>query len=242
MKVIERDFNLRIIDYFLDIIGKWYCNIKCKKEYINSKFRWINERPIEYHFVFQTLTTIYIKTVLDIGTGTTALPHLIRNCGYLVTAIDIYDYWPSGIFNRHYYIIRDDITNSKLKMKFDCITCISVLEHIKNFNAAVENMVNLLNEKGYLILTFPYNEEKYIENVYKLPGAGYGQNNPQICQVFSRDELNNWLNVYNIKIIQQEYWQVFEGEYWTFGKHINPPHRVGKEEKHQLSCILIQKQ
>lgn len=234
---------MRILDFFFDIFGKWYCNLRCKKEFVNSKFRLINERPIEYRFVFQTLTNIYPKKILDVGTGTTALPHLMRGCGFLVTAIDnIYDYWPRGMFNPHYYIIHDDITKSELKTTYDLITCISVLEHIKDYNSAVKNMVKLLNEKGYLILTFPYNEDKYIENAYKLPEAGYGQNKPYICQIFSRSELNYWLSSNNIKILQQEYWQVFKGNYWTFGEHIYPPRQAKKEERHQLSCILIQKQ
>ena len=233
---------MKLLDKIFDPLGKWYINNKYRKEYEKKKFQYINERPIEYRFVFEAITKIYPKKILDVGTGITSLPHLMSICGISVTAIDnISDYWSKGIFNRHYYVFNDDITKSKLDMKFDLITCISVLEHIKDFEAAVKNMVNLLKKKGYLILTFPYNEEKYISNVYKLSKAGYGKEFPYICQIFSRNELNHWLDAYNLEMQKQEYWQVFNGELWTFGERVYPPRQVTKEERNQLSCILLQK-
>jgi SAM-dependent methyltransferase len=160
-----------------------------------------------------------------------------------VTAIDnIYDYWPKGMFNRHFYVIQDDITHTGLTKKFDLITCVSVLEHIPNYKAAVQSMFNCLHPRGHLVLTFPYNEKKYIENVYKIPGAGYGQDAPQICQVFSRNELDNLMKTNNGLILEQEYWEVFTGDFWTFGERLYPPRQVDKSEIHQLTCILCQKQ
>lgn len=40
-------------------------------------------------------------------------------------------------------------------LKFDTITCINVLEHIKDDNKALENINNLLNSNGTLILLVP---------------------------------------------------------------------------------------
>ena len=233
---------MKTLNFVLNFFGKIYCNRKSKKEFLNRKFKWINERPIEYQFVFKALTSLYPKTILDVGTGTTALPHLLSNCGFLVTAIDnIYDYWPKGMFNRHYHIIQDDIIKSKLKVKFDFITCISVLEHIRKNDDAIKNIFNLLKDKGHIVLTFPYNENKYIQNVYLHAEAGYGKSLPYICQIYSRNDLNRWLKMNNGKIIKQEYWQVFSGKYWTFGDHLSPPIQVNKENEHHLTCVLIQK-
>lgn len=76
------------------------------------------------------------------GCSVSALSSLIRDCGCIVTAIDnITDYWSSTIFNRHWHVIDDDICETKLKKNsFDFITCISVLEHINNYDKAVANM------------------------------------------------------------------------------------------------------
>ena len=166
----------------------------------------------------------------------------MRNCGFMITAIDnVKDFWPSGMVNRHYHVINDDIRDPKLSETFDAITCISALEHIRESGEAITNLFRLLNTNGYLILSFPYSERNYIDNVYKLPGSRYGQDFPFICQSYSRQELNAWLHENNGRIIEQEYWQFWDGPYWTVGHQLIPPMQVGQKDNHQLTCLLIQK-
>ncbi len=214
----------------------------CKREFESQSFTRFNERPVEFAFVFRKLAEIYPVNVLDVGTGTTALPHLMRNCGCLVTAIDnIQDYWSLGMINRHYHVIHDDIRHTKLTSKFDFITCISVLEHIENAKDAVRSMLGLLNDDGHLILTCPYSEREYVRNVYKLPGSSYGQSAPYITQSFSRKELDSWLQDDDVSIVEQEYWQFWDGDFWTVGQQIIPAKRASADDKHQLTCIHIHK-
>jgi SAM-dependent methyltransferase len=222
-------------------LGRWYLQRLCRLEYASQGPRQFNERAIEFAFVFRSLVQCHPDTVLDVGTGTTALPHLMRNCGHVVTAIDnIRDYWTDDVVNRHYHVIDDDITNTKLKQKFDLITCVSVLEHIADYDRAVETMRALLNHHGHLLLTFPYNEHRYVDNVYKLPEASYGQQSRYICQVYSREQLDTWSERYGLRVVEQEYWDVFSGELWTFGTHLVPPRQVDKDQKHQLTCVLLE--
>ncbi|KPK97628.1 MAG: hypothetical protein AMJ95_08075 [Omnitrophica WOR_2 bacterium SM23_72] len=200
---------MRLLKKIVHKLGRWYIRELNKREYKSQRFK-KNERDIEYRFVFNSLLQTNPITVLDIGSGTTSLPSLMNTCGFVVTAIDnIYDYWPSGMFNKHFYVVNDNIVQTKITEKFDLITCISVLEHIKNHKSAIQNMFSLLKPGGHLVLTFPYNENSYIENVYKVPNAGYGQNVPFICQVYSRNELNSWLKDNGGILLEQEYWQVF---------------------------------
>jgi 2-polyprenyl-3-methyl-5-hydroxy-6-metoxy-1,4-benzoquinol methylase len=111
-----------------------------KHEYDHQSFSRINERPVEYAFVFAHMARICPRTILDVGSGMTALPHLLRSTGALVTAIDnVRDYWPSGMVNRHYHIIDDDITRPRLRDTFDLVTCVSVLEHVEQSDVAVSN-------------------------------------------------------------------------------------------------------
>jgi 2-polyprenyl-3-methyl-5-hydroxy-6-metoxy-1,4-benzoquinol methylase len=157
-----------------------------RQEFERQEFTRFNERPVEFAFIFKNLAKIYPREILDVGSGTTALASVLRNCGFLVTATDnVRDYWPSGMLNRHYYVIDDDITNTHLNKKYDLITCISVLEHIEKADSAVRNMFALLNPNGYLILTFPYSAKGYVRNVYELPGSSYGQGAPYITQSYS---------------------------------------------------------
>jgi hypothetical protein len=75
-----------------------------RSEYEAQVYRRINERPIEYRFVFGAIRQTAPESVLDVGTGESALPSLIRTCGPVVTAIDnIRDYWPEGMVNRHFH-------------------------------------------------------------------------------------------------------------------------------------------
>lgn len=144
----------------------------CRLEFESQTFNRFNERPIEFGFVFRKIGQIYPHKILDVGTGKTALPQLMRNCGCLITATDnVRDYWPSEMLNRHYHVIDDDITRTRLSGTFDFITCISVLEHIIKPDEAIRNMFSLLKPNGHLILTFPYSERCYVKNVYELPDA-----------------------------------------------------------------------
>lgn len=218
-----------------------YSQLMNKREFKHQPYNF-NERPIEFEFVFRQIARLYPEKVLDVGTGTTALPHLMRNCGLLVTAIDnIKEYWPAGMYNRHYYVIDDDITDTHLTETYDLITCISVLEHIKNFDAAIQNMFELLKAGGHLILTMPYTEDEYVADVYALPQSNANKKASYITQSFSRNELNKWMENHSGEIIEQEYYQCWSGGVWTVGDKIIPPKKVSRSEKHQLSCILIQK-
>jgi len=233
---------MKLSGFPFSTIGRWYCRRACLKEYRKQEKRSVNERPVELRFVFEHLSKTCPRTVLDIGPGKSSLPHLMSLCGYRVTAIDnIEDYWRGGLFNRHFYVQRDDITSPKLTGKFDFITCVSVLEHIREHEAAVRSMFSLLNPGGSLVITCPYNETTYVDNVYKQPGAGYGQNFPYICQIYSRREIDTWLENSGCDLVAQEYWRFFTGEYWTFGDRVCPPVEAGKDKLHQITCMLFRK-
>lgn len=217
------------------------------EEYINPAFKIKNERPIEYAFALKWIAKIYPENVLDVGTGKTAWPHIVANCGIKTTAIDQIDkYWGEKFDNRHYYVVDDDILNPKINKKFDLITCISVLEHIPEYDLAIKNMISLLNSKGILVLTFPYNEKKYIHNAYELATSSYG--GPEyakkinyIGQCFSRNEINQWLTNNSCILLEEELYEVFDGMYWSEGKKLKIPRKVTKKENHNLMCIAIQK-
>ena len=199
----------------------------------------MNERSIEYSFVFKSISIASPKKALDVGTGLTALPALIKACDIDITAIDKDKSQIQG--NLYWKVVCDDIMDSKLNSKFDLVTCISVLEHIKEYNMAIKSMVEKLNSNGFLILTFPYNETKYIANNYDLPNAGYGQGSGILCQSFSREQIDGWVKSHNLKIIEQEYWRVFTGDYWTVGSKLNSPSITTKDGLHQLTCVLLQR-
>lgn len=202
-----------------------------------------NERLIEYSFALRKACETYPKKVLDVGTGTTALPSLLKAAGCEVLAIDnIIDYWPAGMVNKHFYVVNDDITNTHLDERFDLITCISVLEHIDQFDAAIKNMSKLLNKNGILVLTCPYNEKNYCENVYDLDGSNAkGLKLAFKTRAFSRKNIISWETENSLKLVDQEFWQFFSGAYWTQGERVIPPVKTSADDKHQIACFAFKK-
>ncbi len=201
-----------------------------------------NERPIEYTYALRWLAQTCPREVLDVGSGRSAWPELVAKCGFHVTAIDkIRDYWRGDFFNRHYYVKNQDVTRPTLTRQFDLITCLSVLEHIPNHRDAMDGMFRLLKPGGYLVLSFPYNEGNYVENVYQLPGVGYGRDYAFICQVYSRPQIDLWLAGGRGRIVDQAYYEVFTGDLWAFGERLCPPREVSKTQKHHLTCLVIQR-
>jgi SAM-dependent methyltransferase len=220
-------------------VVKILINLLTEKEFKGQSKALPNERPVEYGFLLRALVENKITTILDVGSGTTSLPHLLSSCGYAVIAIDnIKDYWSAGMFNRHFHIINDNILAPMIKGPFDAVSCISVLEHITEHQRAMASMYDLLRPGGHCICTFPYNEGRYSANVYEEPGSAVGKGKfPFVAQAFSRKEVETWMNIRPWKIVAQEYWRFFEGEYWTMGARILKPFMVSSSECHQISCI-----
>ncbi len=227
---------------FIKKIFKQIFNFYLKNEYRHQSFKRFNERPVEYAFALRMLSKFYPKSVLDVGSGTTAFPHLLSNCGMTVTAIDnIKDYWTGGMFNRHFYVLDDDILNPKKISRYDMVFCISTLEHIEDYEKAIINMVNSLNNEGILVLTFPSSSFEYIHNCYTLPNSSYGKGNPYIAQSFSSEIINSWITKYDLVEIESEFWKFWTDRYWTCGEQIIPPERSQKNGDFQIRCICLQK-
>ncbi len=144
-------------------------------------------------------------------------------------------------FNRHYHVVRDEVTSPRLTQQFDCVTCLSVLELIDDHRAAVRGMFSLLKPGGFLILSFPYNHRRFVENAYSLPGAGYGKDYPFICRQYSRSEVDDWLSENGGHLVERELYRCFTGEFWAAGARISPPVRVSADELHHMACVCIQK-
>jgi 2-polyprenyl-3-methyl-5-hydroxy-6-metoxy-1,4-benzoquinol methylase len=222
-----------------NIIAYLYLSPLLKAE--QSQSAEINERSTEYSFALNCLNEYCTGKILDIGSGKSSWPHLLASCGFKVTAIDkMRGYWDTFL-NRHYRIKPDDITNTKLKDKFQFATCISVLEHIDNHKAAIMNIHNLLEKDGYFVLTVPYNEHWYHADIYKHRWAGYGKDYNMITQVFSRKEIYEWIENTSFEIVKQHYYKAFTGAFWTMGHRISPCIQTGNIDSHHLTCILFKK-
>jgi SAM-dependent methyltransferase len=234
---------MRILKSVIHRAGQWYVRKICLTEFQHQVFSVHNERSIEYRFALQALGQHRPRTVLDVGTGRTAWPHLLRHCGYVVTAIDkVRDYWPKGMVNRHWHVLDVDIVNpdGRIPGKYEAITCISVLEHIEDHALAIRNMVALLETGGLLILTTPFSQDNPHPNVYTRRDALYGKDLPYICRSSSATELHQWLNC-DLKLERRELWRLFTGPVWATGERCAWEQAETEREPHQLGCFLFRK-
>ncbi len=207
----------------------------------------INERPVELRFLLKCVHDLRPASVLDVGPGESPLPAVLRNCGCHVTAVDnLSDYWGRGsrsLVNRHWHVVNDDIRRpATLRPGFDLISCISVIEHIDDATAAFRSMIDLLAPGGHLVLTCPYNERRYVEDVYQLPGGDLGQPQHYRCASYNRATVDQWMaSAPAARIVAQEYWRFWAGEVWCQSDRLAQPQMTSAAEPHQLTCMLIRR-
>jgi SAM-dependent methyltransferase len=200
-------------------IGRSYIQHLVASEAQRQSLRQINERPLELIFLFETIRDVQPVRVLDVGSGQSPLPALMRNCGAHVTAVDnVRDYWPSGMVNRHWEVIDDDIREPRrLKSGFDLVVCISVIEHIREHEKAFRSMAGLLAPGGHLLITCPYNERRYVDDAYKLPEATIDEEQPYHCSMYDRAVIDRWKSAASVEIVREKFWQLWDGEVWRQG-------------------------
>jgi SAM-dependent methyltransferase len=89
--------------------------------------------------------TIQNKKILEIGSGDkTSKPFFDESNDFLC----------SDIFPEYGHPIVD-VTTMTFEEEFDVVVCLSVLEHVFEFQKAYENMYRALKNGGVLILSFP---------------------------------------------------------------------------------------
>jgi len=191
---------------------------------------WANERAVEWQFALTEIAAQYPRTILDVGSGDTAWPHLLANCGFNVRAIDVV------ARNRHYLVERRDITNPSIVRDLppvDIVTCISTLEHIANYDTAIRHMSRLGRR---LILTFPFHWESHLDDVRRKPTSA-------LCQAFSITDVMRWCEDNDLHEGRKSFFQCWSGSTWSEGLRILPPRRVnsylGLVHLADLACIVL---
>lgn len=222
-------------------IERYFILFRNKRDYNGQEQKYLNERALEFSYLFNQISHLWPRTAIDVGTGMSPLPAMLQNCGILTSAIDnIEDYWENDMLNKHFWVKNEDITCLVNNQKYDLVCCISVLEHINDHDKALKGLTSLLKDtNSRLILTFPYTEDSYCSNVYEEELSAVTQKFTFKTQSFSRKNIDTWIKVNNLKIYDQHYWRYFSGKYWTCGDRLNKPIISSKDNVHQLSFITL---
>ncbi len=126
-------------------------------------------RIYEYSFALSKFATKTPGRLLDVGciSSTNIIIPTACELGYKVVGVDIRS--PHLYTHPNYIFIQSDVRDLGLRKYYDVITCISTIEHIGSAGRygikeeskygdleALDKFMELLEENGILILTFPY--------------------------------------------------------------------------------------
>ncbi|MFA5858927.1 MAG: class I SAM-dependent methyltransferase [Elusimicrobiota bacterium] len=148
-----------------------------------------SEDPIEYYYkpltgfmylkrlkmAEKVVKTVHCNNLLEIGYGSGIfLPELSVHCASLY-GMDIH----SNVKLVHEMLVKEGVnaqlsTGDILKMEyltgqFDCVVCLSVMEHIEDTKTAVEEIHRILAEKGFLIVGIP-TKNVITDGLFKILG------------------------------------------------------------------------
>jgi SAM-dependent methyltransferase len=178
-----------------------------------------NERPAEYGFVLDCLRHVGKGPNLDIadigcGRGRQAVfGRMLGHCGATVTQTDNK---PAG---RH--VVVDDITESLLPAAaFDAVLCISVLEHIPQYEAALGHLGRICRPGGIVVVTCPAGPGPTIDDVYKIPESNLSKRRMSfVCRQVSVAEAVEW-RPGGARLLEVRYWRCWTGRYWRSGRRV----------------------
>lgn len=162
-------------------------------------------RHEEWDFVLNYLPQLHKWQkvfVMDVGCSRSLFVHELAGRGYRVAGMDLEPFQGRFPYNKqpHGFFL-GDIRNCQNRNIYNFVTCISVLEHIKeNKKLALENMINLIVIGGRVLITIPTNEfaqghewhgfyRKHFEQILLPENARiieYTERAGQICMALER--------------------------------------------------------
>lgn len=180
------------------------------------------DRYVEYNFVARNLPPLG-STILDVGCSGSYFPLILAGLGYRVQGIDIRPY---NFKADNFEFMIMDISKSKLT-PFDCITCISTLEHIgiggrygvkTNKSADAKAVQNIMSMTNKAIFTMPFGKSKTIE---------------PYTRIYNKDDLWYLFGGYGKTTME-----FYRHEDWT---QMEPAERNNDAYTSDLCCMVVTK-
>lgn len=174
-----------------DVKEGWMNNLyhKVKSRTLLQKTNWV-----------QSLFTGHKGNILEVGAGTGAFAHSMKNKGWNVTALEP----DAGSRNRA--LENYDLTLLPIeelynlpKNSFEVITLWHVLEHVHDLMAYMQVFKSLLKVNGRLIIAVP-NHESFDAQFYKNYWAAYDV--PRHLYHFAPRSMDNLCRVHQMKVVQ----------------------------------------
>lgn len=161
----------------------------CANVYYNSFVGWYYRKRLK--MIKDLIESIYDKKfnrILEVGYGTGAFLPTLADLSHRVFGIDIHEYHNTiknmithyGLSNVE--LFKCDVRNLEFDNNFfDCIVCVSVLEHILNFDKAINEILRVLKPNGYTIIGLPVENSFtfFIQSVFGVNAKTFHVSNYQ---------------------------------------------------------------
>jgi ubiquinone/menaquinone biosynthesis C-methylase UbiE len=115
----------------------------------------------KYQIIRQWLSSGERLNILDVGCGSGELAILLAKDGHTLTGIDSESEFidlakqNATISNLDINFIVSNLEQFSPNRQYDCVVCTDVIEHIENDQAAVEKIVQMVNDEGIIIIAVP---------------------------------------------------------------------------------------
>ncbi|MCK5684483.1 class I SAM-dependent methyltransferase [bacterium] len=140
----------------------------------NPVVTWLFNKRL--HIALKYLKNITPSTHLDIGCGNGKFIETIQQSDLNIKSLSAMDTNQNVVaLNDNFQncnFFQSDILNSKIESnEFDSVSCLDVLEHIKEIDKALEEIKRILKPNGYLIVSGPVESIFYKSLRYLIKGT-----------------------------------------------------------------------
>lgn len=168
-----------------------------------DKFNQSDHYKLDIDELLSELSKLSFKSILDIGCGTGYLVKMLKNNypKYTIKGIDKFSFGKSD-----HDVLDISNQNFKYNKKFDIIIMMHSINHISNVKIACNNLNNLLNHNGKIIIINP--DRDFINIIDILHDSGLKEKtfgDTTVVKYLGVKEISDVFNLFNIKLISKKF-------------------------------------
>ena len=145
-----------------------------KKGFINSLYHFVRKQTLASKTnLIKKFTKLSVGNILDVGAGTGAFLHTMKNTGWTVTGLEPDENARTNANNLYGISLQPSENLFELTAEsYDAITLWHVLEHVHDLHEYLDQLKKLLKHNGCLFIAVP-NYTCFDEKIYKEFWAAY---------------------------------------------------------------------
>jgi|TARA_Y100000034_G_scaffold135310_1_gene206682 2-polyprenyl-3-methyl-5-hydroxy-6-metoxy-1,4-benzoquinol methylase len=166
-----------------------------------------------YKFAWVKKNAKGVGKALDIGCGNGMMAHHLLDIGYEVVGVDVGELTlkaaTKNVPKAKYVLVKVDEQLPFLDGQFDCVTCLEVIEHVRDLKSFVSEAVRVCKRGGQMFFTTPvdkhYDCDQHLRyfKFYDLEELfdGFPVKEFRICRIH-KNTLNAGRNLFGVEVIR----------------------------------------